>query len=253
MYNSTHNSELLVRYLDGELTGEEKEQLERQLEINSALKDELENLKIARSAVRSFGLKEKVTAVHKEMMKELRTPVKKISSERLIIRYTMAAAASVLLIVLGITAYNYFTVSSEKVFAKNYIQYELTTVRNDSTVETAVESAYRRKDYKGVTELAAKNPAISIKESFLQAMSYLELKDNAKAIEKYREILAANEKGASMMKDEAEYYLALAYTRNTDYNSALDLMKKIKDDPDHLYHKRITGKLMRRLRMLKWR
>ena len=56
MDNSTPNmSEKLVQYLDGELTGVEKENLERQLATDPSLKAELDSLKTTKEAVKLYG------------------------------------------------------------------------------------------------------------------------------------------------------------------------------------------------------
>jgi hypothetical protein len=255
MDNSTNNiSEKLVQYLDNELTGSEKESLEQQIAVDNKLKEELENLKATREAVKIFGLQERVAGVHQHMMKELSAPVKKISSARRIIRFSVAIAASVVLIAGSIIAYNFYNLSSGKIFASNYQPYELSTVRDiDSIQISPVEKAYREKKYSEVTGIIYDRP-FTVKESFLRGISYIELKDNTKAIEELKKVIAENEKANSnLFKDEAEYYLALTYIRNKDYDFALDLLRSIQGDPGHIYHKKITGKMIRQVRMLKWR
>jgi negative regulator of sigma E activity len=69
-------SEKLVQYLDGELSGSEKDDLEKQLVTDRGLQAELESLKLAREAIRSYGLKQQVTGIHQQMMNELQTPVR---------------------------------------------------------------------------------------------------------------------------------------------------------------------------------
>ena len=52
-------SELLTRYLDGELSETEKEMVEKQLAEKKELRDELENLQLARDAIKYYGLSRK--------------------------------------------------------------------------------------------------------------------------------------------------------------------------------------------------
>jgi tetratricopeptide (TPR) repeat protein len=85
-------------------------------------------------------------------------------------------------------------------------------------------------------------------------MSYLELKNPAKAIEAFRGIVSTNETDAGKIwQDETEYYLALAYIANRDYDFALELLEKIKQEPAHTYHERVSAKLIRQVKALKWR
>ncbi|HEY6062952.1 MAG TPA: hypothetical protein VIV35_05055 [Chitinophagaceae bacterium] len=255
MDNSTYNmSEKLVQYLDGEMYGAEKISFEQELSADKKLRDELDSLKSTREAIKLYGLQQKVSGIHQQMMQEMELPVRKMSPTRRIIRYSIAAAASVILIVGGIIGYNFYTLSSNKVFASNYHSYELNTLRDNSNPElSSVENAYRGKKYAEVTGIIYDRP-FTVKESFLRAISYLELKNNTKAIDEFKKVIAENDTAhTNLFKDEAEYYLALTYISNKDYDFALELLRKIRDNPDQLYHDRITGKLIRQVKMLKWR
>jgi tetratricopeptide (TPR) repeat protein len=237
MDNSANNmSEKLVQYLDGELAAPEKEMIDRQLSVDTHLHDELESLTATREAVKMYGLQQKVSAIHGQMMKEMESP-KTINPARRILRY------------------NFYNLSSEKVFASNYHSYELGTVRDADTVKVSpIEMAYRDKDYRKAATLFSGYSDVPIKENFLAAMSYLELGNNPAAIGAFKKVIAGNERAKSnLFKDEAEYYLALTYIRNRDYDFAIDLFRSIKENPEHLYHEKATGKLIRQLKMLKWR
>jgi tetratricopeptide (TPR) repeat protein len=250
MANSTNNtSEKLVQYLDGELSGIDKDDLEKQLAEDKNLQNELENLQLAREAVRSYGLKQHVAAIHNQMMNEVQTPVRNISKTRRIVRYSIAIAASVVIVFLASTIFRSNSLSSDKLFAENYHGYDL-NISRDGAAGSAIENAYNARNYKQVTALT--DTSTAIKNIFLSAMSYLELKDDNKAIEKYKIVIARNESaGTNMLKDEAEYFLSLTYLRNKDYDHALELMNKIYNDPGHTYHEKITGDLMHKVEKLK--
>jgi tetratricopeptide (TPR) repeat protein len=94
----------------------------------------------------------------------------------------------------------------------------------------------------------------STRDHFLCGAAALELKDNTTAIECFRNAIAdSRSSGKSGFLDETEYYLALAYIRNKDFDFALGLLRNIKDDKDHLYNKRVTARLINKVKMLKWR
>ena len=191
MDNSTPNmSEKLVQYLDGELAGVEKQNLEQQLAGDPLLRAELESLQTTREAVKLYGLQQKVAGMHPQMMKEMQAPVKNISANRRILRYGIGVAASLILIVGGIMAYNFYNLSSAKIFASNYRSYELSTLRDVDTQQVSpVEKSYREKDYKKVTQLSAAVDTMSIKESFLIALSWSELGNSSEAIRSFKKIL----------------------------------------------------------------
>lgn len=255
MDNSTPDmSEKLVQYLDGELTGTEMENMSQQLAADKTIQDELDSLKSTSEAVRLYGLQKKVSGIHQQMMEEMPPLIKKINSTKKIIRYNIAVAASLVLIIGGYIAYNFFTLSPDKVFASNYQSYQLVTVRDGNTVETIAEKAYREKNYAEVIRIYDAGEDHTPKGEFLCGAAALELKENDKAIKCFKEVLDADQQTVQpVLKDEAEYYLALTYIRNKDYDKALVLMNKIQNDSNHLYNEKITGKLIRQVKMLKRR
>ena len=98
-------------------------------------------------------------------------------------------------------AYNFFTLSSDKVFASNYQAYELVTVRDLNTDETAIERAYREKKYKEVMRIHDAGEDLTIKGEYLCGTAALELKENVKAIDCFKKVLEENKKtGQSILK-----------------------------------------------------
>jgi anti-sigma factor RsiW len=73
MENSPEHTEKIIQYLDGELTGSELAEFEKLLTSDNTVRDELDNLGLARDAVQSYGLRQQVSAVHQEMMVELKS------------------------------------------------------------------------------------------------------------------------------------------------------------------------------------
>lgn len=254
MDNSTHNmSEKLVDYLDGKLDEAEMHQIDELLAADQSLSKEFESLLLTREAVKQYGLKQKVSSVHKEMIKERQVPVKKLSNANRPLRYAIAIAASILLIIGGYIGYNFYVLSSERVFAANFQSYELNTVRDAVTTETEMEKTYKEGKYKEVIEFSYDRP-FTIKEDFLRAMAFSETGDNSNAILSFKRVMEENKTaGTSIFNDEAEFYLALVYIRNKDFDFALELLKKIQSDPEHLYYSSVTKKLVRQVKMLKWR
>src|SRR5688572_16054760 len=104
MADSLHNEDLLLRYLDGELTDAEKHELEERLRTEPALKEELERLQIATHAIRQYGVRQKVGSLHKEMMQELKVKPKVIYLSKSV-RVAMAVAASILVLFVGVKLY----------------------------------------------------------------------------------------------------------------------------------------------------
>ncbi|HET9744688.1 MAG TPA: tetratricopeptide repeat protein [Chitinophagaceae bacterium] len=252
MDNSTQYE--LMRYIDDEMLPGEKAEFEKRLAVDAVLQNDLRSLQLTREAVKQYGLKEKVGGIHRQMMKELATgtPVKPISQARRIVRYVVAIAASVLLIFMLIEGYKFYALSPEKLYAQNYTAYELTTTRDGMDSLTAIEKAYRQKNYSEVIKLNA-GSVVSIKEIFLTGMAYLETKDYSRAISSFQIVITDIKDHKTVIKDAAEYYLALAYLQNSDYDQAIELMNAIRNNSSHLYKAKFNGKYINRVKRLKWR
>lgn len=256
MNNSTPDmNELLVQYLDGELQGADKQNIEAQLAADAALQQQYDSLLLTRESIRYYGLNSKVAGIHQQMMQEMNAaPVKSISQSRRILRYALSVAASLLLLVGGYIAYQFFTLSPDKVYGANYQPYELSSTRDGNTSETATEKAYREGNYKEVMRIYTAKEDNSTKAAFLNGAAALRLNDYTKAISSFTAVLDANKTAsAKTLNDDAEYFLAMTYIRTRDYDYALELLDKIKADPAHTYNSKVTKKLMRQVRMLKWR
>lgn len=255
MDNSTHENprtELLIRYLDGEMNDVEKAGLENQLPVDPAMQQELDNLRLARQAVKQYGLQQQVSAVRKEMLQESKTPVKPINRRKRTIRYSLSIAAAAIIILLGIGSFWLYQLTPGKVYASNYETYQLQAVRSGEGSSSPVENAYRNRNYPELIRLTRDSPGI--KEGFLLGMAYMEQNNYPEAIRALQEVIGRNAAArTTIYKDDAEYYTALAQIKLQHYDQALVLLNKIKDDPQHLYHSRVSGKLIRKVKLLRWR
>ena len=175
--------------------------------------------------------------------------VKKISKLQCIVRYGVAVIASVLLIFVCIVVYNFYSLTPTRLFNEKYEAYNVTPPKD--TMETSIRKAYREKQYTDVINLNA-NSVLSIKDVFLTGMAFLETNDLSRAISSYQVVLA-DVKNDPALKDAAEYYLALAYLKNNDYDQSIELMNAIHDNTAHLYTKKFSRKYIDRVKRLKWR
>src|SRR5436309_4173970 len=109
--NSTH-TEKLIQYLDGELQADELENLKKTLAENEPVREELDNLRLARNAAARYGLKSKIGDIHKEMMQELNQNKPAKSSVVKMFAQTGLRVAAVVIVLVGLSAlYQYFTAS----------------------------------------------------------------------------------------------------------------------------------------------
>ena len=174
---------------------------------------------------------------------------KKISKLQRVVRYGVPVIASVLLIFVCIEVYNFYRLTPTRLFNEKYEAYDVATTKD--TIETRISKAYREKKWADVINLNA-NSVLSVKDVFLTGMAFLETNDLSRAVSSYQVVLA-DVKNDPALKDAAEYYLALAYLKNNDYDQSIELMNAIRDNTTHLYTKKFSRKYINRIKRLKWR
>ncbi len=249
MDNSESYSEKLIQYMDGELPGNELATFEKLLSENSALRQELENLELAKMAIRSYGLQRQVASVRREMLQEPEEQEKPAESKIYpFMRSTLKYAASLFLLLSAIGIYMYATTSSSKLYKENYEPYKLSISRGENA-NTALEKAFNTGNYHEVisTFKTLTNPGG--KENFLVAQAYLEIHQPGKAIQSFNQVVNAPGP-ANTFKDDASYYLALAYIEGNQPAKALPVFEKIHSDPDNLYHDKVNYWTLLKLKLL---
>jgi tetratricopeptide (TPR) repeat protein len=256
MNNNYNNSDILIQYLDNELSQEDKANVGKQLEYDALMQQELENLTLAKSAIKTYGLKKHVGIIHAEMMSEM--VVEKTSSAqqgivKRMLKISMKVAAAVLIVMLGLGVYQYATITPDKLFASNYKPYSLSV--NRGSIETNVmEKLFQEKNYNGVINQFLSLTESGVKENFLVAQAYLEINNYQKAIESFKNVLAKNiAENKTTFNDDAEYFLALSYLRNHDVKLATPIFETIHNNVNHLYNDKMTNSFMRNLKILNWK
>jgi hypothetical protein len=249
MNNSEQHTEKLIQYLDGELSSSEKTTFEKLLSENEGLQQELENLNLAKMAVRSYGLKNQVASVRGEMINEFKIQQK--SPEAKIypfIRTTLKYAASVFLVLFSMGIYLYITSSSSTLYKENYATYKLSITRGEP-VNSPLERAFNTGNYNEVINSfkALKNPGN--KEYFLVGQAYQSTHQTNNTIQAFMKVLSATGSD-NAFRDDASFYLALSYLENNEPKKAEPIFEKIHSDPDHLYHDKVSYWTLLKLKLL---
>jgi tetratricopeptide (TPR) repeat protein len=251
MNNNNTNTEKLIRYLDGELGEAESKALRTELEKNTAMQQELDNLILAKGIIKNYGLQQKVNGIHQTMMQEITVPAKPVV--RSLPKMMMRIAASIIILAGLFGLYQYLAVSPDNLYNDQYTAYQVATMRGTTTA-SALEKAYSEKKYDTVIALYTQTANATPYEQFLAAQAYLAKADYINAVVLFNAIIekskAAN---TSTLNDDTEYYLALSYLKNNETAKALPLFKKIHDDKDHLYHNKIGSWYLTKLKLMNWR
>lgn len=247
MNEALHSDEWLMRYLDGELSAEEFHAFEARLRSDETLRLQLEQLQVARIAVRQWGSINKVNSIHQEMMATLPHSAQQPAVVRPLWRKTLAVAASIILVALAAGGFWLYSLSGDKVYASNLLSYQLASSRGDEET-SVVKKAFIQKDYAAVVSQAG-NASLQTEDSLLIGLSHLQLSEWDKA-QTWLSFLAQTQ---NSYRQDAEYYLAFALLKQKNYSAALQLLQKIRDDKNHLYHAQVSGSLVWEVRGLAWK
>lgn len=250
MDNNESYTEKLIQYMDGDLTGGELESFEKQLSENGELQQELENLTLAKMAIRSYGLKSRVASVHREMMNEFNKTAEKPAENRIypFMRSTLKYAASIFLVLCSAVIYLYITASPSALYKENYEPYKLSVTRGESSAST-IEKDFDSGNYNVVISDFTKITNPGNKENFLAAQAYQSTHHLDKAIDAFNHVLSSPVSD-NTFKDDAAYYLALTYLENNQPLKAKPIFEKIYEDHDHLYHDKVSYWTILKLKLL---
>jgi hypothetical protein len=246
MDETFHTDELLIRYLDGELSAEEKTALEERLRTDKALQEQLTHLQVSVQAIRQLGTTEKVQAVHAEMMKELKAGNKgNVVPFTRLVRYTMAVAASILVLFAGVRLYLNAQLSPEKLYNETFVDFNVSAARGSNEGLSQIETHYQQKAYETVIG-DVRSVRMDAKDSLLVGLAYLHQNHTTQAIGIFQTLAST----ANNFQQDAEFYLSLGYLKNKEYNKALPLMQKIHNNPSHLYHDQLTDDVVKKVEKL---
>jgi tetratricopeptide (TPR) repeat protein len=239
---SQNSENILIDHLDNLLSGISLPETDELIRSDKNIAKEWHCLLYAVDGIREAGLYEQVSAVRKQYQTQQSFMSKPAGGiVRSIYRNAFRVAACLFLLVGAAAIYKYNTVSSGSVYNDYYSSFELNTSRS-SEAEGPIEQAFRDKKWEEVISLSEVSGPKPIKAEFLNAMANMELKKYEKAIDAFKQVIAANEKsGDSYFQDEAEYYLAMSYLANNKAAEALPILKKIKSDKNHIYNAKVKN------------
>ena len=251
MNDHSSDTELLIQYLDGELSGEQLENILYRLRDHADLRTELENLQLAREGMKSYGLKSRIGDIHKEMMQELKSKeTPKQSMVRTIFQTSVRVAAILILLVGASALYQYLTVTPDKLFKESFIAYQTHGLRDGSN-PSALKSAYVKGETDSVIVEFNSGKSLEPEEYLMAGIAFMETNQPAKAIHTFDLMIQKNLfSKTDYFEDDAEYYLAMAYLENNESEKAIPIFKKIQADRKHAYNSKVSGWFLMKLKAL---
>lgn len=165
---------------------------------------------------------------------------------------TAAALAAIGILVLAATrGYRFYKLSPDELYAEAFMPYTLPAELHDTTIaHSSIIRFYQGKQFDSVIRRAKKQVLLSHDETLLAGVSYLVADDPFWAISPLKKLLDHPD---AKVRSEAEYYLALAYLKNKDYDYALTVIQRIRRTRGHKYNARFSDDLVEKVETLKWR
>lgn len=249
--NSTHFSEMLLPYIDNELSEESRKELENELAKNEQLQSQLNNLILSTSVIRNYGLRTRINKLHTEMMAELKstTSHQAVSNFNSFKFYSFRIAASLILLSFLYIVYLYLTVRSESILMDKYTPYQMSVTRGEEN--EIIKSLYHENDYsKIINDISLlANPTTS--DLFLTGQAYFAIQNYHQAGEYFEKAIQQNmlEK-TKIYQDDVEYYMALCNIKNNEIGKAYKTFKSIRSNKQHLYKDKISYAELIKLKIL---
>jgi hypothetical protein len=166
-------------------------------------------------------------------------------------RIAIAVLSGVLLLALSWNIFYFYRLSPDSIFRKLYEPLAI-SVNNGAApdAKASIPQYYAAGNYVAVTLQSKKQPQLSDREQLLTGLAYLHRDEYIKAI-KWLEPLSNNFK--SPYRQQAEYYLALTYLKNEDYDRCIEKLEHIVHTPSHPYNDHISESTISDIKMLKWK
>ena len=240
---SQFSEQTLIDYLDNKLEGDELLKTEQLLREDSTAAEELKNLLFSVELIREAGVAAEVATARKDFHSG--AIVRQIKNEQhtAIVRPMFAhrllrIAVLIVILVGAVVIHRYAVTSTNSVFDEHFSSFDLNSSRGTSS-DGEIELAYRNKDWTAVKNnfkaLSLRPPKVW----FLAGMAEMETKNYEVAIADFKEVIKINETASEKYyQDEAEYYLAMSYIASGNAVAGVDILRKIRNDKNHLYNRK---------------
>lgn len=165
------------------------------------------------------------------------------------VKLAIAVAALLFFILLCWKAFSFYSLNNQKIFDSMYVPF-VAEDKTPGSTGTPLENFYISGNYVAATMQARKQKELSEREQFITGLAYMQRNEYGKAAG-WLEPITKNFK--SPYRHQADYYLALTYLRNEDYDRCIAMLKHIRNVPDHPYREHIPEQTINDIQMLKWK
>lgn len=233
MEHTINYPEFIERYLDGEMSPEEKTWFEKEMEDNPELGDEIQLRKEVNEAIMEedvIQLRMQLDGIHRKRQAEKIRTVKPARTTRRVLLATSSVAVLTVFILLG-GRYWWGNVAPEKIFNRYYEPYEMPVYREAGTATDllflkAMET-YQNREFDRAIELFEEVLAQDVTKmdaNLMSGISKIETERYGEATTNFRRIIDHRD---NLFLDQAEWYLALSYLMTGETGKATALFEQI--------------------------
>lgn len=233
------DNELIKKYLTNELSPQDRNAFEQEMENDPFLMEAVEGLMLQHSTWDKAQIQQLENELHQKIDQKIQQPQ---SGKIIPLHFFRYAAAACVIGILAFTSWRLFLspeqLDEQAIYASYFhpLTHPDATVRGENAVsdETAAVQAYEKEDYFGAVKyyekLVANNPE-NIKNNLFLGISLLATNQAQKAVDVLNKINTSND-----FHFDVQWYLAMAYLKNKDVQHALDLFSALSKE-DNYYQK----------------
>ena len=258
-------------YLNNQLPASEVAELEHDLQQSSELQELLDTVDMTRRVIRTQAIKSEVGRVHHQFVTDYRQSGRNgqdddKSGRVMPLRGRWAGAsrptgwiariaAAVALIVVSYGGYEFVTVDRQAVYESIFVPYQLPTTRDADAPRPVLDSLYGAGNYAAVVQQQTIiSPQQQPRQRFLAGMAHLQLRQYTAAVAQFQALQTANSQSdMPYFEQEADYYQALAHLGAGNYEQAHARLRRIHDNPRHLFHNNVSTTDLWKINLLTYR
>ena len=210
--------EFIQPFLDGELSREELDWFNKELQSNAVLAEDIKLYREVDSAIREqdvMDLRDQLDVIHNSIGDPTKEPAQH-SRIRKMLSYGAIASLAILLSFGILLKVQHKKLTNEQIYQRHYEPYEVTMIYRSGETQNLInlaQSKYDDQDFFGAIEIyeqiLGKDP-VNMESNLFSGISYLETEQYSKAENKFGTIIDHND---NLFIEQAEWYLGFCYLK----------------------------------------
>lgn len=227
--------ELLGDYLEGRLDETAKNDLEKRLSSDEALREQLALLKYTTSQLKDIGLWHQINTVHRKFKTD--DDVKRKGRVISLFASRWVRVAASFLLIFSFISVGVYRLEPAKIADDNYVEYKLPVMRSEDLQIANYERLYLEQDWEGLIQWISREDVREQRPYFLAGLAAYEMGAYREALDFFERVSKINEVSEKkLFEQEIDYYGVLASLKLGAYKEADRLVEKIIHDQSHTYH-----------------